>query len=72
MRLPATVVIPQVCEARWDEFEDLDDPNEAYWKCDKHKTDSSGEPYEVFLNTQALAVLEKMKAIRVNDYEKRG
>jgi integrase len=58
----------QVCEARWDEFEDLEDLNEAYWKCDKHKTDSSGEPYEVFLNTQALAVLEKMKAIRVNDY----
>jgi integrase len=52
----------QVAMARWDEFYD------DYWKCSKHKTDKTGQPYEVFLSSQAIDVLEKMKAIRVNEY----
>lgn len=53
-----------VATARWDDI-DLD---AAYWLCPEHKTDKGGKGYEVFLSPQAMAVLDKMKAIRVNEY----
>jgi integrase len=55
----------QVCTAVWSEISEAD----AFWECTNHKTfKQTGEPYEVFLSPQAMAIVEKMKAIRVNQF----
>jgi integrase len=52
------VRVEQATSARWDEI----DLEKRLWTCSQHKTKkTSGKPYSVLLNPQAMAVLKEMK-----------